>query len=276
MKVYLSTCDKTSHILPATIFLYRKYVGEDTEFIILGFNKPVLPDWNRITFISFLPRQDNINTWTSFLHDYFVNVQEEFIFFALDDHFPIDYINRDCYDAVMEHMKNNPVGFCTIAQQPSSSPIRNEVSQIITDNDKVFIYSRKKPLNYQLTLLPGIWRREYLLRMFKTAVSPWDFELYVSNFANQDDGYYNLSTSDFPRNKVKCMIRYGIRSSLCDRWWRGINVSGLQGDIVKQMINIGLLNREDLIIAYEQGSIRWKEDIDYSIINDQEWRDLYA
>ena len=31
MIVYLTTCDKTSHILPATIYLYKKFFVENTR-----------------------------------------------------------------------------------------------------------------------------------------------------------------------------------------------------------------------------------------------------
>ena len=42
IKIYLSTCNKTSHILSATIFLYKKFITDlKPKFKILGFNKPV-------------------------------------------------------------------------------------------------------------------------------------------------------------------------------------------------------------------------------------------
>ena len=57
-------------------------------------------------------------------YDYLITIEDEFVFFALDDFFPIDYINKECLSYVLDYMKNNKVGFCNVSQEPSSSPKR--------------------------------------------------------------------------------------------------------------------------------------------------------
>ena len=45
IKIYLSTCDKTSHILSATIFLYKKLLQElYRDYLALTYDDDFTPD----------------------------------------------------------------------------------------------------------------------------------------------------------------------------------------------------------------------------------------
>ena len=101
--IYLSTCDKTSHILPATIYLYKKFINTMIpRFVILGFKKPNLTDWENVQFISLSNEQQNVNFWSIYLFNFFNKINDELVFFALDDFFPIDYFNKKSYDYVVD------------------------------------------------------------------------------------------------------------------------------------------------------------------------------
>jgi hypothetical protein len=217
------------------------------EFIILGFSKPVLPDWTNVSFVSLSQEQQNIDMWSCYLFQYFETVQDEFVFFALDDFFPIDYMNTDVYEYVCNYMKSNPVGMCIVDQEPSGDEIRNELDEIIVNNDNMFIYKRKKPVNYQLVLQPCLWNTRYLRNMLKTPNTPWTFELHQSNVANMDDGYFNISTSQNLSYR-KCIMRYSTQSALSSKW-NGISVLGLKHEYVLELIQKGLLPENNLLIG---------------------------
>jgi len=68
--------------------------------------------------------------------------------------------------------QNKDIGFCTIGQTPSACPKRNEYDSTIIENENMFIYKRKKNINYQITLQPGIWNREYLCIFFNNNLIP--------------------------------------------------------------------------------------------------------
>jgi len=252
------------------------------EFIILGFSKPVLPDWTNVSFVSLSQEPQNINMWSCYLFHYFTTISDEFVFFALDDFFPIDYMNTDVYEYVCDYMKSNPVGMCVVDQQPCGCKTRNELDEIIVNNDNMFIYKRKKPVNYQLVLQPCLWNRKYLLAMFETPNTPWTFELYQSNVANMNDGYFNISTSKDNSYK-KCIMCYSTQSSLSSKW-NGISVLGLKHEYVVELIQQGLLPENNLLvgawdnyIVFDKNREVCRQDFQSLCVNDYEnWKELYS
>ena len=282
MKIYLSTCDKTSYILSATIYLYKKFYNPCPSIVVLGFSKPELHDWNGVEFVSLGIEQVSISYWTTYIYNYFTTITDEHVFFALDDFFPIDYINKTSLDLSIDYMKKNNVGFCVVSQEPSSYNLRNEVEEIIYNNESCFLYRRKKNVNYQLVLQPGIWNRNYLCKMFQTPLSPWDFELNRSIYANNDTEYFNISTSNFPCENHQCIMPYSLQSSLSSKW-SGISVIGLMPKYVDEMIKLGLFNKESLLLGAWDNYIKYKNDIlynDFIILckkwNMNTWIDLYG
>lgn len=258
--IYLATCNKTSYILPATIFLYKKFIPNCPLIRVLGFEKPDLPDWENVEFISLAPVQKNINLWSKYLHDYFLKIDDELLYFALDDFFPIDYLNQKSYDFIIDYMQKNKIGNCVVSQEPSSCPKRNEVEAIIKEDEDIFVYKRKKGVCYQIVLQPCIWNRNYLLKIFKQENTPWDLEIKVSSIANKDTEYYNISSSQFPKEPSKCIIPFSTQSSLSSKWGDKISVIGLKSEIVKELIDKKLLDKNKLIIGAWDTYVNWKED----------------
>ena len=246
--IYLATCDKTSHILDATIFLYKKFINTMIpHFKILGFTKPTLKNWENVEFISLSDKPQDVSQWSIYLCNYFKTIDEKNIFFALDDFFPIDYFNKKTYDFTINYMNKNPVGFCVVDQEPAADNIRNELDKIIIDNDDMFIYKRKKNVNYQLVLQPGIWNREYLCKMFEYPTTPWQFELFRSSFANNNNEFYNISTSKYPGYE-NCILSFSTQSSLSTKW-SGISVLGLRHNYVIELIDNECISADNILIG---------------------------
>jgi hypothetical protein len=282
IKIYLSTCNKTSHILSATIFLYKKFITDlKPKFKILGFNKPNLSDWKDVEFISLSSSLQNISNWSLYIYNYFKTIDDKFIFFALDDFFPIDYFNKNVYDFVLNYMDNNSVGFCVLDQEPAGNIERNELDKIIEETDNMFIYRRKKNVNYQLVLQPGLWNREYFCKMFSISASPWEFELRTTQLANSNNNSYNISTSKYP-GYDNCIFPFSTQSSLSSKW-NGISVLGLKHDIVLELIENNLLHNDKILIGAWDNYILF--DINRKISKDEflklckndykSWKNLY-
>ena len=248
IKIYLSTCNKTSHILSTTIYLYKKFITDlKPKFKILGFNKPNLSDWIDVEFIPLSSHPQQISKWSLYIWNYFQNIDDKFVFFALDDFFPIDYFNKNVYEFVLNYMDNNSVGFCVVNQEPAGNIERGELEEIIEENDNMFIYKRKKNVNYQLVLQPGLWNREYLCKMFQYPASPWTFELRTTIIANKDTVYYNISTSKY-LGYENCILPFSTQSSLSSKWV-GISVLGLRHEIVLELFEKNLLTSEKILIG---------------------------
>jgi hypothetical protein len=247
--IYLTTCDKTSYILPATIYLYKKFINTlIPHFKILGFTKPILPEWENVEFISLSAEPQDISKWSLYLHDYFYTINDDLIFLALDDFFPIDYINKKAYDYVINYMTiNKNVGFCVVDQSPEASIERNELNKIIIETDDYFIYERKKHVNYQLVLQPGIWNRTYLCKMLSIKSTPWTFELNNTIVANNDTSFYNIASSK-NLNYKKCIMCYCGHSALSSKW-NGISVIGLKHEYIVELIKNKLIHTNNLLIG---------------------------
>jgi hypothetical protein len=247
--IYLSTCDKTSHILPATIFLYKKFINTITpHFKILGFTKPNLPDWENVEFISLSSEPQDLSQWSIYLFKYFCSINDELIFLALDDFFPINFINTKAYNYVFEYMTNNQnVGFCVVGQEPNGGADINELKCVINETEDIFIYERKKHINYQLVLQPGIWNRQYLCAMLSVRSSPWEFELNTTYIANNNNNYFNISSSKDKEYK-KCILSYCTNSALSSKW-NGICVLGLKHEYINELINNNLITCINLMIG---------------------------
>tara|TARA_Y100000816_G_scaffold291421_1_gene282709 strand:+ start:2597 stop:3475 length:879 start_codon:yes stop_codon:yes gene_type:complete len=282
--IYLSTCDKTSYILPATIYLYKKYINTlIPKFKVLGFSKPNLPDWENVDFIELSNEPQNISKWSWYLYNYFKNIDEENIFLVLDDFFPINYLNKNAYEFVINFMKQNKqVGFCTVGQTPSACPQRNEYDSTIAEDDNMFIYKRKKNINYQITLQPGIWNREYLCIFFNNYFTPWQMELNATPIANNLNTFYNIG-SNKDLNYTKCIMPYSTQSSLSSKW-NGISVLGLKHEVVLELINNNLIPSENLLIGAWNNYIKFNpnhkiSDTEFiSLCKDsefEEWNKLY-
>jgi len=247
--IYLSTCDKTSYILPATIYLYKKFINTMIpHFKILGFTKPELPDWENVEFISLSSEPQDISKWSLYLHDYFITINDDLIFLALDDFFPINFINKKAYDYVFDYMTNNKnVGFCILGQEPNGGVVCDELKNIIIETEDFFIYERKKHINYQLVLQPGIWNKKYLCKMLSTQSTPWLFELNNTYIANNDNDYYNICSSKNLEYK-NCILPFCTNSSLSSKW-NGICVLGLKHEYIIELINNKLITNNNLMIG---------------------------
>ena len=98
-----------------------------------------------------------------------------------------------------------------------------------------FVYKRKKNVNYQLVLQPGIWNRKYLIEALSINITPWQFELNRSRWANNNNNYYNIATSNFPKENHICLMPYSLQSSLSSKWSKYISVLGLKHEIVENV-----------------------------------------
>lgn len=239
--IYLSTCNKTSYILSTTIYLYKKFINTmNVYFKILGFKKPELTDWQNVEFISLSDEEQNVNEWSIYLYNYFKTINDEFVFFALDDFFPINYINQNAYDYVLQFMSSNDnIGCCAVGSTPDGGKERNEMDTIIVETDEMFLYKRKNHVNYQLVLQPSIWNRKYLCKMLSFPASPWTFELLTTNVANNDPNY-NISTSKNLEYK-KCILQFCENSALSGKW-NGVCVLGLKHEHIVELIEHNLLD----------------------------------
>lgn len=262
IKVYLSSCDKTSHILNSTIYLWKKFTYDKVDITILGFKKNEnLKLYNNVHFIELAESQESVNLWSKYIYNYLKNIKDEFIIFAMDDEFPIDYLNENLLNLTLSTLKsNNKYGLCNIGNTIYE---KNRPFKFIIDESTYNIWERNAN-EYKINGQPVLWRTNYLLKQLKRNLTPWEFEIENSKLAINDN-MIALHTSSMPGidlqqninelkdlyNKKKPILNFGNETALTGN--RGIsnkiNVLGLKLKYIEELINNKLVKSEDLIFG---------------------------
>ena len=264
MKVFISTCNKTSHILNTTIYLWNKFTNNLFDIYILGFIKPDdLTEYENVTFIKLADRQESVNLWSMYIFNYLKNITDEYIIFAMDDELPINYLNQNMLEKTLEIMKiNKHYGLCNIGNTIYTNDMHNKF-KIIYQNDNFNLWERHKN-DYKINGQPVLWQTKYLLKQLKNNITPWEFELVNSHNAI-NDGYIAIHSSSCPGinlndntesniikyEKYKPILNFANETALTGS--RGVsnkvNVLGLKYEYIEELINLKYLKNEDLIFG---------------------------
>lgn len=123
-------------------------------------------------------------TWSERLKNVVSQINTEYIFLLLEDYFlkaPFDY---DRFQIVLDYMDNHPdVGFLDIAPRYAASPeeaLRNQ--KLIDIDDEFYVRDNDK---FNITVVPSIWRRDFLLNLIRDHEDVWAFEYYSGIRARQ-------------------------------------------------------------------------------------------
>jgi len=206
------------------------------------------------------PEQTSINLWSKYLYNYFANIQDELIWLSLDDFLPINNINIDCYNAAVDYMKNNKIGLCTISQTIyyESKDYRKPGKCI--EGEKYFIYERNKKDLYNISLQPGLWNREYLCKIFNNNFTPWDVEIKGTK-KSYTLPYINIGTCRGPRDNITSLMEFSYVSSLSSKWNPYINFQGFPLELIKEIIDNKLVNKDLITIGDPYDKIVFNPDV---------------
>lgn len=241
-KIYMITCDKTSHILRLTIPLLNKYWHIQKDVKILGFSKPEIELPSDYEFIPMRPFQLTIDNWAQDIANVLENETDEHVIFMLDDFLPIDYLNVEIYDKLVSLMENNSnIVRCSLGiDLYLNSPF--DVTEFC---DGYEVIDQVQESEYRISTQPSIWKTKYLLSYLKRSTSPWNFE--VNNRAN--DGNRIIAT------KGKYAFRWIKDSALSARHPNKINVLGLRPSDIKWCLDNALVNEDELQYGMHVGDV---------------------
>ena len=93
-KMYVNTCDATMFFIPIFNYFINKYF-QDQEIVWLGFKKPDFPILKNQKYISLSPIQkDGVKNWATYLRTYFESIDDDIIFWGIDDHLIADHVDK--------------------------------------------------------------------------------------------------------------------------------------------------------------------------------------
>lgn len=214
-KIILSGYEDSKKILPACSYLLGKYAPK-TNIYFLNYGS-----YNGKLycgeFVSLKSQQDGIKSWAGDIKDYLKRIDDEYIIFGLDDFL--------------------------LANEYNSKEFEN----IVALKDKTCLFSLADPTDksYSVTTQYTLWDREFLIEMLSRFETPWEFEIEGSK-------YFNSLNKNYDYLKV---FTYDDGSALSKRHEGKVNVNLLKRDDVEELINLGHLNREDLIMSQSVGEV---------------------
>jgi len=172
IKAYLVGYPVSQDIVPASRYLVEKYLPFET------------------TFINY---EGNVKSWSAFIADYFRQLDDEYVIFALDDYLISHPLDERAFAYALNSVDEQTV--CI----------------------KLCDCSEKDHQDYPVTTQWCLWNREYLISILDRTGDPWSFEMTGSNL-HKEGGKVSLN--------IPC-IRYDPHSCLSSRWV-GVKVDGLK------------------------------------------------
>ena len=86
INIAIITSDQSAHIVPATLYMYNKYLPNDIDYTIYvcGYKKPNIVETEKIKFIQMKERQEDINEWTTYVLSALQTIDSEYIILAVN------------------------------------------------------------------------------------------------------------------------------------------------------------------------------------------------
>jgi hypothetical protein len=250
-EIYIVTCDKTNHILNATIPFLDKYWNIDKKVNILGFNKPNIELPSDYNFISMKPNQLSIEDWSNDIANILEQKTDEYIIFMLDDSIPIEYVNPDILNKFYSMMENDK----TIVRCSLGIDLYvNAPHNVIEKCDGYEIIEQTQNSDYRITTQPSIWKREYLISYLRKSSNPWSFE--TKNKAN--DNSRIIATKD------KYCFRWIEETALSGRHPNKVNILGMKPSDIKWCIDNNIFDENNLQYGQHIGRVPQFKDCKYN------------
>ncbi len=236
---YIITSDATSGILPAAGYLYNKYWQPDggQKFKVLGNHPPAQKLADNFEFVK-IKDENNIQKWTRYIYDYIAkNNTAEYFVLALDDYLPNQKLRPEILSGLLSYAKNHgKVGRIELGQweewryEPVEKLENYEIVKL-KNNARYRTLQIKPSANYRISPQISVWNREYFLKYFNHDWTPWQLELTGSELARNDGWEVIAAINGSPFDWV-------AESALSGRWPGMVNILGMPGQDVKELIDL--------------------------------------
>lgn len=224
MNWYLLTSDNSKKILPAANYLLKKYI------------KSVIPGIN-IHFIDL--KSERIERWSFNVLEKLPQ-NEDYIVFGLDDYLIIDYIDKAQYFRAINFVKLNKLNRFELGWGASKKEawIRDNPNARFMIDGEFLEFGKETP--YSVSCQISIWRLDKLKEILSSKpMTPWEFET-----KNRLNNVFCYSSND-------CVLRYIEESAISGRQPDKVNILGLRPADVNKIVELGFLNRNELIYGWK-------------------------
>ena len=161
MKILVSTCDKSDHLLPGFAVQWNRYWGWPVN--VIGFRQPALLP-NNFSFHSLEPFETR--SWSANLRMFLERVDWNHFVFLFDDYWlrqPVDLGEVTRLERLI-----------AIADKVDLSRNTEHFEHREIENG---LLEASQFAHYRTSTQPAIWRRSHMLRLLKGDMNPWEFEI---------------------------------------------------------------------------------------------------
>lgn len=229
MRIYVTTSDKYIPALRPFAHLMNKYFVPNPQVVVAGFSLPsfALPD--NFSFISLGKQEDYpFNRWSDALIKLLNIIDDEAFILMLEDY----WITRDVDTRAVDILYHYALQF-------------GYVLKIDLCGDRLYAFGadlnygtvayldlvKSMPESpYHMSLMPGVWRRDNLLKCLIPGESPHDLEIAGSTRVSRLQDVIVLGSRQWPLR-----ITLGLRGGDSSK----INLEGLKPGDVQEMAELG-------------------------------------
>lgn len=174
-KTYCLTCDKYINSVRVFQHLWRKYTPPWWEVVVVGFAPPSFPLLEGVSFLSIGHEKDYpVGKWSNALLKMIDTVPEEIFCFMLEDYWVTEPVKAREIELLYDYMLSNPrvvkMDLVTDRMYAAGAVDRGSwqgMDLILSDPDSA----------YQMSLMPGFWRKTLWKNYLIPDESPWQVEL---------------------------------------------------------------------------------------------------
>lgn len=116
-------------------------------------------------------------TWSERMKNVVTQIDTEYVFLLLEDYFLKAPFGYERFEKALDFINNHhDVGFMDIAPRYASNAEEAvKIQNIIDIDDEFYVRTNDK---YNITIVPSIWRCDFLLNMLRDHEDVWAFEYY--------------------------------------------------------------------------------------------------
>ena len=116
-------------------------------------------------------------TWSERMTNVLSQIDTEFVFLMLDDYFLKDTFDNERFKKVIEYMcVHQDVGVVDIAPRWASCP--EDVQKNLLSNDIADDFYIREKEEWNITVVPSVWRKDFFLNILRNHEDIWLFEYY--------------------------------------------------------------------------------------------------
>jgi hypothetical protein len=175
-RVLVMTCDKYLPAIKVFAHQLNKYWLPNPQVVVSGFTEPTFNMPNNFSFISVGKQEDfPFNKWSDALYLTLDRFKDDVFVLMLEDYWITRKVNSDAVELIADYMRRNTH---ILKADLSTDRLYAAGTDMNYDKHEYLDIIKSNPESaYHMSLWPGMWNNDNLLRMLVKNESPHDMEI---------------------------------------------------------------------------------------------------